>query len=34
MKKLSEIKTLTPDTQAQEKTAAEIKKKYAEYFGL
>src|SRR3954447_18419532 len=34
MKPLSEIKTLKPDTEAQEKAAAEIKKKYAEYFGL
>src|SRR3954469_21562227 len=34
MKNLSEIKTLKPDTAAQEKATAKIKKKYAEYFGL
>src|SRR3954466_12260938 len=34
MTPLSGIKTLPPDTPAQEKAAAEIKKKYAEYFGL
>src|SRR3954470_3595628 len=34
MKPLSEIKTMKPDTEAQEKETAEIKKKYAEYFGL
>ena len=34
MKPLSEIKTMKPDTAAQEKETAEIKKKYAEYFGL
>jgi iron(III) transport system substrate-binding protein len=34
MKPLSEIKTMKADTVAQEKETAEIKKKYAEYFGL
>jgi len=34
MKPLSEIKTMKPDMEAQEKETAEIKKKYAEYFGL
>ena len=34
MKPLSEIKTMKADTAAQEKETAEIKKKYAEYFGL
>jgi iron(III) transport system substrate-binding protein len=34
MKPLAEIKTMQPDTAAQEKETAEIKKKYAEYFGL
>jgi hypothetical protein len=34
MKPLSEIKIMRSDTQAQEKETAEIKKKYAEYFGL
>jgi iron(III) transport system substrate-binding protein len=34
MKPLSEIKTMKADTQAQQKATAEIKKKYAEYFGL
>jgi iron(III) transport system substrate-binding protein len=34
MKPLSEIKIMKPDTVAQAKETAEIKKKYAEYFGL
>jgi iron(III) transport system substrate-binding protein len=34
MKPLSGIKTMKADTAAQEKETAEIKKKYAEYFGL
>jgi iron(III) transport system substrate-binding protein len=34
MKPLSEIKVLKSDPVAQEKAADEIKKKYAEYFGL
>jgi iron(III) transport system substrate-binding protein len=34
MKPLAEIKTMKADTAAQEKETAEIKKKYAEYFGL
>jgi iron(III) transport system substrate-binding protein len=34
MKPLSEIKVLTADPAAQEKAVDEIKKKYAEYFGL
>jgi iron(III) transport system substrate-binding protein len=34
MKPLSEIKVLKADPAAQEKAVDEIKKKYAEYFGL
>ena len=34
MKPLSEIKVDEADPAAQEKETAEIKKKYAEYFGL
>ena len=34
MKPLSEIKIMKADPVAQEKAAEEIKKKYAEYFGL
>lgn len=34
MKPLSEIKIMKADTAAQEQATAEIKKKYAEYFGL
>jgi iron(III) transport system substrate-binding protein len=34
MKPLSEIKVLKADAAAQEKAVDEIKKKYAEYFGL
>lgn len=34
MKPLSEIKVMTADPAAQEKQTSEIKKKYAEYFGL
>jgi iron(III) transport system substrate-binding protein len=34
MKPMSEIKAMQPDPAAQEQAAAEIKKKYDEYFGL
>jgi iron(III) transport system substrate-binding protein len=34
MRPLAEIKVMKADAAAQEKTAAEIKKRYAEYFGL
>jgi iron(III) transport system substrate-binding protein len=34
MKALSEIKVMKPDAAAQEQAVTEIKKKYAEYFGL
>jgi iron(III) transport system substrate-binding protein len=34
MKPLAEIKIMKADPAAQEKAADEIKKKYAEYFGL
>ena len=34
MKPLSEIKLMKADPAAQESATAEIKKRYAEYFGL
>lgn len=34
MKPLSDIKIMKPDTAAQEQATADIKKKYAQYFGL
>jgi iron(III) transport system substrate-binding protein len=34
MRPLAEIKVMKADAAAQEKTTAEIKKRYAEYFGL